>query len=152
MPPAAPDVRRDAWARFVRRATDQAKIGRGWTIPQIAKETKARAEQTPGATAVSQATIYRWLNGDWETSPSADAVEAFCDVLDVPVAAALAILWPGKTGRASVPEPPPLDENFELLLRRLNDPSVPEREKWHIRETINTLAARPTPRERGTGS
>ncbi|MET7395568.1 helix-turn-helix transcriptional regulator [Dactylosporangium sp. NPDC005572] len=149
--PAAPDARRDAWARFVKRVTDNARTTRGWTVPMIAEETKRRAARGNGV-SVSPATIYRWINGEWETSPSADAVEAFCDTNDIPVVAAFAILWPGKTGRAKVPEPMPIDPDFETLLRRLQDPNVSEAEKYHIRETIRTLAARPASRERPTGS
>lgn len=152
MPAVAPGVRKLAFSRFVRRGVDGAKQSRGWTVEDIANATKQRAAQGEGRKAVSRATIYRWLSGDWEEAPSGDLVEAFCDVLDIPAAAGLAVLWPGKTGRAAAPEPPPLDEDFELLLRRLQDPNVPEREKWHIRETIRTLATRPAPRERPTGS
>jgi hypothetical protein len=36
----------------------------------------------------------------------------------------------------------PPDPDFELLLRRLNDPKTPESEKYHIRETISSLVIR----------
>lgn len=150
MPSTSPDVRRAAFARFARRLVDGAKQNRGWSVEDIAEETKKRAAAGEGR-AVGRATIFRWLNGDWKDSPSADAVEAFCDVLDVPVVAAFAILWPGKTGRAQAPEPVQPDPDFEVLLRMLQDPAVSEQDKYLIRETIRGLASRSTGR-RSTGA
>ncbi|MER7002253.1 helix-turn-helix transcriptional regulator [Dactylosporangium sp. NPDC000555] len=151
MPSTSPDVRRAAFSRFVRRLVDGARQNRGWSVTDIAEETKKRAAGGEGRVAVSRSTLFRWLDGDWKESPSADAVEAFCDVLDVPVLAAFAILWPGKTGRAQVPEPVQPDPDFEVILRNLQDPNVSEQEKYLIRETIRNLASRSAGR-RSTGS
>jgi hypothetical protein len=134
----SPDVRRQAFAQFVKRATDQAKLARGWSVPRIAAESRGE----DGKPRVSANTIYRWRRGDWETVPKPEQIEAFCDTLDIPTAAAFVILWPGRAGQAPVPEPLVTDPDFEVLQRRLNDPSVSEREKFHIRETIRTLALR----------
>lgn len=127
----SPDIRRDAFARFVTRVTDQAKISRGWSIPAIAKKS-----------GVGVNTIYRWKRGEWTVSPDADLVEKFCDALDIPTEAAFSLLWPGKTGRRTAPEPVPSDPDVDTLLRKLNDRSVSESEKYLIREMIRSLAAR----------
>lgn len=125
------DVRRRLWALFVRRATDAAKLNRGLSIPKIAK-----------LAGIAPATIYRWLDGDWETAPKGEAVEAFCDALDQPTGPAFQILFPGKAGDAPGVEPLAPDPDFETLQRKLNDPATTEQEKFHIRETIRTLALR----------
>jgi hypothetical protein len=143
--PAAQDARKTAFSRFVRRALDQAKVGRGWGVDRVVEEA-AKAGRPVG-----RATIYRWLNSEWTEAPSPDLIEAFCDVLDIPPAAAFAVLWPGKTGRAQVTPPPELDPDVETLLRRLQDPNVADAEKYHIRETLKTLAARSAPPKRATG-
>lgn len=127
----APDIRRRLWAGFVRRATDHAKQSRGWSIPRVATEAK-----------VGAATIYRWLDGDWETAPKAEVVERFCDALDIPTQAAFSILWPGKAGAATVTEPLPANADAEAVQRKLNDPNTPESEKAFLRETLRMLAIR----------
>lgn len=126
-----PDARKHAFAAFVRRAVDHAKTARGWSVPRVAKES-----------GVGAATIYRWINGDWTSAPAPDLIEKFCDSLDIPPSAAFVILWPGKNWRGQIPEPLPADPDFELLKRRLADPSTPDREKYHIRATIKSLVIR----------
>jgi len=106
-------------------------MNRGWSIPRIAKEA-----------GIAPATIYRWLDGDWETSPKGDAVESFCDAVDQPTGPAFQILFPGKTGEAVPTAPLAPDPDFETLQRKLMDPTVADQEKFHIRETIRTLALR----------
>lgn len=118
------------------RATDAARVNRGWSIPRIAKES-----------GVGVNTIYRWKRGEWTASPDADLVEKFCDALDIPAEAAFSLLWPGKTARRTAPEPVPSDPDFDTLLRQLNDPNVSDSEKFLIRETVRSLAAR-APRRR----
>jgi transcriptional regulator with XRE-family HTH domain len=120
----------------VTRAADSARVNRGWSIPRIAKES-----------GVGVNTLYRWKRGEWTASPDADLVEKFCDTLGIPTEAAFRILWPGKTGRPTTPEPAPTDPDVDTLLRQLNDPNVSESEKYLIRETIRSLAAR-APRRR----
>lgn len=137
VPAPSPAVRRDAFARFVRRAVDRAKDTRNWTVKQI---VDASVDET-GKPRVGRSTIYRWMNGDWERAPLPEQIEGFCDALDIPPQAALVILWPGK-GTRPVRPTPELDPDVELLLRRLEDPNVPAAEKYHIRETIKGLANR----------
>lgn len=135
----APDVRKRAFGAFVTRATDHAKVARGWSIPRIAEESK---KQDPEGKGISANTIYRWKRGQWTSAPDPEAIEIFCDTLDIPTSAPFVILWPGKTGKAHVPDPLPSDPNFDLLQRKVNDPTTSERDRWHILETIRTLALR----------
>lgn len=130
--PVTPDARRANFAAFVHRALAHAKAARGWSIPQVAKES-----------GVGDSTIYRWRDGDWTRSPYADQVAAFCDALDIPVTVAFEILWPGKSSRPRATAPMPSDPDLEVLARRLADPNVPDQEKYLIREVIRGLAARP---------
>lgn len=97
---------------------------------------------------VGDSTIYRWRDGDWQRSPLADQVLAFCDALDIPFAAASSILWPSKGERPQATAPAPMDPDIQELARRLVDPNVPDQEKFLIRETIRSLAARTTRRGR----
>lgn len=133
MPALSIDVRKRAFAAFVRRVTDHAENTRGWSIPRIATEA-----------GISNPTIYRWRDGTWTKAPDPDAVAAFCDALDIPPAVAFAILWPGKTGEAQPPEALPLDPEIERqmreLMRRIADPNVSDAEKLTIRATIRHLA------------
>jgi hypothetical protein len=122
-----------AFAAFVRRAIDHAKTTRGWDIDKIVEESRQ---------GVSRSTIFRWLRGDWKQDPLAAQVMAFCDALSIPPGSAFGILWSGRTDRPPKPEPMPLDPDFEVLLRRLADPAVSEKEKYHIQETVRALAAR----------
>jgi transcriptional regulator with XRE-family HTH domain len=127
------DVRRKAFAAFVRRALRNAKDDRGWSIPKVAEVAR-----------IGNPTIYRWRDGEWAKAPSPDAVVAFCDALDIDPKHAFAILWPGKNDDAPPPEPGPLDRDVELLARRLRDPNVSEAEKVSIRATIRYLVGRAT--------
>lgn len=130
MPPS-PEVRRVAFARWVERALHDAKINRGWTRTKVIEESGVR-----------RTTLYRWLRGDWSDEPEAAKVRDFCDALDIPPMIPFMILWPGKRDRAPEPAPAPMDPDVELVLRRIADPTVPETEKYHIRETIRSLAVR----------
>lgn len=94
------------------------------------------------ASGVGDSTIYRWRDGEWTRNPLAEQVVAFCDALGIPPSAAFSILWPGRSERPAEPEPMPLEPDLQTILRRLRDPDVPEREKFLIRETLRSLAAR----------
>lgn len=134
-----PRVRLDAWTQFVKRALAQAKQQRGWSVENIAERA-----------AVSANTIYLWRGGKGTAYPRGENVEAFCDALDIAPEHAFAVLWPGKSARRTEPHPLNTDDDLLLLARRLADPSVPEREKWLIRETVQSLSARTVPREGST--
>lgn len=128
--PPAPAVRIQAFAAFVRRATDQARQNRGWRIEDIA--TRA---------GISANTIYLWRSGEGKAFPQGQSVEAFCVALGIAPAAAFSVLWPGDD-RPAEPMPLIAEDDLMVLARRLADPNVPEQEKYLIRETIRGLAAR----------
>lgn len=117
----------------------QAKQQRGWSVEDIAERA-----------SVSANTIYLWRGGKGTAYPRGESVEAFCDALDVAPEHAFAVLWPGKGVGRGEPMPLTVDDDLQLLARRLADPAVPEREKWLIREVVQALAARSVKREAGT--
>jgi transcriptional regulator with XRE-family HTH domain len=126
-------MRKRAFAAFVRRALEDARIMRAWSGTEVARRT-----------GVSRQTINRWVRGDWVSDPEAERVVAFCEGLGLNPAAAFAALGWDRTATARVaPAPPPMDPDVEALLRRLVDPNVSDAEKFHIRETIRYLAYRP---------
>jgi transcriptional regulator with XRE-family HTH domain len=131
MPPSL-EARRVAFARFIERALHDAKVTRGWNQRRVLEETK-----------IGRTTLHRWQKGDWIEDPEAAKVRDFCDALDIPPLVGFLILWPGKRDRAPQPEPAPLDPDAERVLRKLADPNVPDVEKYLIRETLRSLAARP---------
>jgi transcriptional regulator with XRE-family HTH domain len=141
--PADPEARLAAFTAFVRRALDRARTTRGWSVEVVAQEA-----------GIGVNTLYLWRSGNqWKQFPKGESVEAFCDALGIPPAAAYGILWPGKNEKPAEPEPLGPDPDLILLARRLADPSVSEQEKFLIRETIRGLASRPgtpvdTPRRR----
>lgn len=136
-PVTSADVRRRLWALYVRRAVEQAKIVRGWSVAQIAEASKA-----DGAEGVSSATIYRWMDPKWENLPRPEQVESFCDALDLATGPAFAKVWPGKTGLATETEPLPSNPDAEAIQRKLNDPRVSDAEKHLLRENLRMLALR----------
>lgn len=116
------------FARFVRRAMDTAKTGRGWTVSRLATET-----------GVGRSTLFRWLSGEGQEFPEFASLRGFCIALDIPVAAAFAALGaredelePESTART----------DMSLILLRLTDPLVPPTEKSFIREMLAALAGR----------
>lgn len=131
----SPEARRDAFARFLERALHDAKVTRGWNQRRVLEET-----------GIGRTTLYRWLKGSWAEEPEAAKVRDFCDALDIPPAIPFLILWPGKRERAPQPGPPPMDPDVEHVLRKLADPNVSDSEKYFLRETIRSLAARPNRR------
>jgi transcriptional regulator with XRE-family HTH domain len=142
---AVEDSPQAAFARFVRRAIDDARRDRGWTITELATHT-----------GVGRSTVFRWLAGDWQDYPELAKVRGFCAALDVPVAAAFHAL--GVPGTAPAPaEPaaphrrsptgePGMDADVRVILGRLADPNVPAAEKKLIRDLLRYLASRPVRR------
>jgi transcriptional regulator with XRE-family HTH domain len=132
---AAQESPQSAFARFVRRAIDDAKNERGWTVTDLAAQT-----------GVGRSTVFRWLAGDWQDYPELAKVRGFCAALDVPVAAAFRALGlPDGDGRADQADrdTAPLDADVRVILSRLADPTVPADEKKLIRDMLRYLARRP---------
>lgn len=121
------------YAAFVRRATEHAKLQRGWSIEDIAERA-----------GISANTIYLWRTGKGTSFPQGASVEAFCDALSIKPEVAFSLLWPGSMTRPTEPVPLTADDDLLVLARKLSDPNTPEREKFLIRETIRGLAARST--------
>ncbi|MFF5072288.1 helix-turn-helix domain-containing protein [Micromonospora olivasterospora] len=123
-----------AFARFVRRAIDDAREERGWTVSDLAAHT-----------GVGRSTVFRWLAGDWQDYPELAKVRGFCTALDLPVAAAFRALGLPDAGPA--PRRPadetPVEADVRVILQRLADPRVPAEEKHHIRDLLRYLARRP---------
>ena len=148
---AAPDSPQAAFARFVRRAIDDAKDERGWSVTDLA-----------GHTGVGRSTVFRWLAGDWHDYPELAKVRGFCAALDVPVTAAFRALGlpdgelpgqgersdrvtgggiRGRGGRKRADAQ--IDADVRVILTRLADPTVPADEKQLIRDLLRYLAQRP---------
>ena len=118
----------EAFARFVRRAVDEAKNKRGWTVTRLAAET-----------GVGRSTLFRWLAGDTQHFPELASVHGFCAALDIPVSAAFNTL-------GVRPATAPADEvhdDIERILGRLADPRIADAEKTVIRDMLRYLARRP---------
>jgi transcriptional regulator with XRE-family HTH domain len=129
---ATDDSPQAAFARFVRRAVDDAKNARGWTVNDLASET-----------GVGRSTLFRWLAGDWHDYPELAKVQNFCSALDVPVSAAFrALNMPGRSPSMTA-RPSRVDKDLQVILDRLTDPTVSTAEKRHIREALRRLATRP---------
>jgi transcriptional regulator with XRE-family HTH domain len=146
---AASDSPQAAFARFVRRAIDDAKDERGWSVTDLAAHT-----------GVGRSTIFRWLAGDWQDYPELAKVRGFCTALDVPVTAAFLALGlpdgePGPDARAGRltggargsgrrnRADARIDADVRVILTRLADPTVPADEKQLIRDLLSYLARRP---------
>ena len=126
-----PEGRKLAFANFVRKGLDHARVTRAWNGSEVARRT-----------GISRQTINRWVRGDWSTDPEPERVRAFCEGIGLDPGAAFAILEWHKPPTRSTP-PPPMDPDIEALLRRLTDPRISDAEKFHIRETVRYLAYRP---------
>lgn len=129
----SPDIRRIRFTDFVRKMVSRAREIRGWDPRDIAEHSNG---------AVSMNTIYRWIKGDWVEPPEGNKLAGFCKALDIPPSVAFSILWPDGD-RATAPEPIPVSPAMELIARKLEDPNVPDVEKYLISQTLETLAARP---------
>ncbi|MFC0031017.1 helix-turn-helix domain-containing protein [Micromonospora chaiyaphumensis] len=127
-----------AFARFVRRAIDDAREERGWTVTDLATHT-----------GVGRSTVFRWLAGDWQDYPELAKVRGFCAALDLPVAAAFRALGlpdAGAVPRRRGAEEGAVEADVRVILERLADPNVPAEEKHHIRDLLRYLARRPVRR------
>lgn len=129
---AAQESPQEAFARFVRRAIDDARDERGWTVTDLAAHT-----------GVGRSTVFRWLAGDWQDYPELAKVRGFCAALDVPVAAAFRALGLPDGGQARGRAGARVDEDIRLILARLADPHVATEEKKVIRDGLRDLARRP---------
>jgi transcriptional regulator with XRE-family HTH domain len=129
------EVRRANFAAWVRRVLLHARQARGLSVVEIAK-----------AAGIGSQTIYRWRGQDWEREgPKPDQLVAFCNALGVSTREPFAILWAGDIDGTPPVEPLAIsDPDLLTLARKLNDPNVPETEKFFIQETIAQLAARAT--------
>lgn len=117
-----------AFARFVRRAVDDVKTRRGWTVSRLAEET-----------GVGRSTLFRWLNGDCQDFPELKKVRSFCDALDIPVSAAFTAL--GVRHSDAEPEAESAARaDTQRIMRRLTDPNVSAEEKTVIRDMLRYLA------------
>ncbi|HEY0699092.1 MAG TPA: helix-turn-helix transcriptional regulator [Micromonospora sp.] len=136
---AVPDSPQAAFARFVRRAIDDARAERGWTVSDLAAHT-----------GLGRSTVFRWLAGDWHDYPELAKVRGFCTALNVPVAAAFRALGlpEGESAgtRRGLDEVLGVDGEIRLILARLADPGVPVEEKKVIRDLLRYLARRPVRR------
>jgi transcriptional regulator with XRE-family HTH domain len=138
MSPPSEDLIRVRFARFVERSLSAARY-RGMTDKDIER-----------ATGVMSSTFHRWRRGDVRTMPGLNKVRAFCAGIGVPIDEAMAAL--GISGERDTAEPePPMDPNYKLIMRRLNDPTTPASEKLFIRESLAMLAERSRRRTEGTG-
>jgi transcriptional regulator with XRE-family HTH domain len=126
---------RASFARFVRRAVDEAKNSRGWSVTRLAAET-----------GVGRSTLFRWLAGDWHDFPEVATVRGFCEALDIPVGAALGALGL-RAGGAPVPDDPAVADDLRVILERLADPATSAGDKRAIRDGLRILAARFTQRQ-----
>lgn len=98
---------------------------------------------------VSSPTLYRWRTGKWKLDPERHLVDRFCRTVGADPDEAYGILGWGVDEPVRVELEPEVDPDVQrsvtLLLRKLNDPSVPESEKIHIRELLRYLAVRKPP-------
>lgn len=119
-----------AFGRFVRRAVDEAKNVRGWTVNRLAAET-----------GVGRSTLFRWLAGDCQHFPELASVRGFCAALGIPVSAAFAALGLPDAPRLADSEPAWAD--LQQIMRRLIDPAVAEVDKTTIRVALRAIARYP---------
>ncbi len=120
---------RSGFARFVRRAVDDAKDQRGWSVTRLAAET-----------GVGRSTLFRWLAGDWQDFPEFATVRGFCRALEIPVNSAFAALGVRDGGDQEQDTEPGADADMRVILARLADPATPATEKTIIREMLRYLA------------
>jgi transcriptional regulator with XRE-family HTH domain len=95
------------FARFVRRAIDDAREERGWTVSDLASHT-----------GVGRSTVFRWLAGDWQDYRTGQGAWLLC-CLDLPVAAAFRALGlPAPARAAPSPDDAPVEADLRVILDR----------------------------------
>jgi transcriptional regulator with XRE-family HTH domain len=117
-----------AFARFVRRAVDDAKTRRGWTVTRLAAET-----------GVGRSTLFRWLAGDCHDFPELSNLRGFCEAMEIPVSAAFAALGVRSEDPRSQVDTA-VHADIQRVLGRLTDTNVSPAEKTIIRSTLRYLA------------
>jgi len=127
-------VRRDRFSKHVKRIVAHVRQTKGWTLKQLLEVAE-----------VPKPTYYRWVNQTWTADLEPSPIERFHDAAGVPASDAWDILWPGKHGRREATPPMPLDPDWELLMRKLNDPSTSKEDLYLIQATIDMLLARLAP-------
>lgn len=126
---ASQDPRVIAFARFIKRALDEAVRERAMSIEDVEQRT-----------GIGRSTIYRWRRAEI-ANPQRTQVQQFCDGLGIPRAVASQIL--GWDGAPPSPAPDPsTDPDLRAVARILMDPSVSAEEKTVIRATLQHLARR----------
>jgi len=101
-------------------------------------------------TGVGKSTFHRWQKRQFGASgPQAQKVSAFFNGLGVPVKHAFDALGYGPDDEAPETPEPEIPTEVRELLRQLNDPNVPKREKEFIREHLRMLISR---RDRRSGT
>ncbi|MGC4745381.1 helix-turn-helix domain-containing protein [Micromonospora sp. DT201] len=126
---ASQDPRVIAFARFIKRALDEAVRERAMSIEDVEQRT-----------GIGRSTIYRWRRAEI-ANPQRTQVQQFCDGLGIPRTVASQIL--GWDGAPPSPAPDPsTDPDLRAVARILMDPSVSAEEKTVIRATLQHLARR----------
>lgn len=124
-----------AFARWVRKAIDDASAIKGWSQPRVAAET-----------GVSKAQFQRWARAELKADPLPVKVNAFCKGLGLDMEEAYRILEWGRYAPQPQPAAPTqIPPAVEALLRKLQDPNVSEAEKREALRTVEWLATRPSP-------
>lgn len=125
------DVRRDRFAKLVKRVVEHVRQTQGWTLTEL----RTRAN-------VTKSTYYRWVNKTWTDDLEPSGIERFFDTAGWPVAEAWDILWPGKYGRREATSAPPLRPALEHVARALEDPNTSKEDLIVIEATLDMLLAR----------
>ncbi|MET8039515.1 MULTISPECIES: helix-turn-helix transcriptional regulator [unclassified Micromonospora] len=126
---ASQDPRVIAFARFIKRALDEAVRERAMSIEDVEQRT-----------GIGRSTIYRWRRAEI-ANPQRTQVQQFCDGLGIPRSVASQIL--GWDGAPPSPTPDPsTDPDLRAVARILMDPNVSAEEKTVIRATLQHLARR----------
>jgi transcriptional regulator with XRE-family HTH domain len=129
-------IDRQRFSRFVRRAVDEAKDRRGWTVTRLSAET-----------GVGRSTLFRWLAGDYQQFPELSRVHNFCAALDIPVSAAFGALGVPADATAATAATvtdvgADVRDDIDRILWRLAHPRTPQSEKDVIRDMLRYLARR----------
>lgn len=119
--------RQAAWSEYVKSAVRRAAPR---SVPELAE-----------AAQIGKTTLYRWLNGDWEDDPSPSQVKRFAEVIGLKPIEAFTVLWLGDEGPRVAPAPAD-DPDVVEILKALRNPRTPEAERYLLKETLRSLAAR----------